>query len=119
MGSPSQESRNTDARLLELEDALCPFHKQVVADLLTFQIHLKIRLGVSDALFYEKLLLTLTACRKEHDPKTFLRFFMRQMGSVSGKEISDIVRLLQGRSEERRVGKECVSTCSSRWLPYH
>src|SRR3546814_19375853 len=23
------------------------------------------------------------------------------------------------RSEERRVGKECVSTCSSRWLPYH
>src|SRR3546814_12127812 len=22
------------------------------------------------------------------------------------------------RSEERRVGKECVSTCSSRWLPY-
>src|SRR3546814_12554658 len=23
------------------------------------------------------------------------------------------------RSEERRVGKECVSTCSSRWSPYH
>src|SRR3546814_20031602 len=23
------------------------------------------------------------------------------------------------RSEERRVGKECVSTCRSRWLPYH
>src|SRR3546814_14259700 len=22
-------------------------------------------------------------------------------------------------SEERRVGKECVSTCSSRWSPYH
>src|SRR3546814_11572825 len=28
-------------------------------------------------------------------------------------EISD------GRSEERRVGKECVSTCRSRWSPYH
>src|SRR3546814_1886673 len=26
---------------------------------------------------------------------------------------------LQGRSEERRVGKECVSTCRSRWSPYH
>src|SRR3546814_7685216 len=25
----------------------------------------------------------------------------------------------QARSEERRVGKECVSTCRSRWSPYH
>src|SRR3546814_2578331 len=27
--------------------------------------------------------------------------------------------LKQWRSEERRVGKECVSTCRSRWSPYH
>src|SRR3546814_1799091 len=26
---------------------------------------------------------------------------------------------LPARSEERRVGKECVSTCRSRWSPYH
>src|SRR3546814_12714317 len=26
---------------------------------------------------------------------------------------------LEFRSEERRVGKECVSTCRSRWTPYH
>src|SRR3546814_17627041 len=26
---------------------------------------------------------------------------------------------MKARSEERRVGKECVSTCSSRWSPYH
>src|SRR3546814_11330515 len=25
----------------------------------------------------------------------------------------------EARSEERRVGKECVSTCRSRWSPYH
>src|SRR3546814_12931366 len=25
----------------------------------------------------------------------------------------------QARSEERRVGKECVSTCRFRWSPYH
>src|SRR3546814_17725071 len=25
----------------------------------------------------------------------------------------------RGRSEERRVGKECVSTCRARWSPYH
>src|SRR3546814_13159905 len=32
-----------------------------------------------------------------------------------------IARALFGfvRSEERRVGKECVSTCRSRWSPYH
>src|SRR3546814_7844482 len=29
------------------------------------------------------------------------------------------VVILLGRSEERRVGKECVSTCRSRWSPYH
>src|SRR3546814_5720397 len=29
---------------------------------------------------------------------------------------SDTFRM---RSEERRVGKECVSTCRSRWSPYH
>src|SRR3546814_10522386 len=28
-------------------------------------------------------------------------------------------RAAAGRSEERRVGKECVSTCRSRWSPYH
>src|SRR3546814_19410812 len=28
-----------------------------------------------------------------------------------------IRRFEQLRSEERRVGKECVSTCRSRWLP--
>src|SRR3546814_5193435 len=27
--------------------------------------------------------------------------------------------ILSYRSEERRVGKECVSTCRSRWSPYH
>src|SRR3546814_16128786 len=25
----------------------------------------------------------------------------------------------QARGEERRVGQECVSTCGSRWWPYH
>src|SRR3546814_15570737 len=29
------------------------------------------------------------------------------------------LRVWERRSEERRVGKECVSTCRSRWSPYH
>src|SRR3546814_14537615 len=35
-----------------------------------------------------------------------------------GEEFVGPRRLTQ-RSEERRVGKECVSTCRSRWSPYH
>src|SRR3546814_18024179 len=30
-----------------------------------------------------------------------------------------VIMLQINRSEERRVGKECVSTCRSRWSPYH
>src|SRR3546814_18618421 len=29
-----------------------------------------------------------------------------------------LVEITHDRSEERRVGKECVSTCRSRWSPY-
>ena len=37
-------------------------------------------------------------------------------GFPSGKFSSHSLRK---RSEERRVGKECVTTCRSRWSPYH
>src|SRR3546814_9633213 len=36
----------------------------------------------------------------------------------TGKDVM-VSDLDSGRSEERRVGKECVSTCRSRWSPYH
>src|SRR3546814_17759291 len=43
--------------------------------------------------------------------------------SVLESELGDGVSFADprtyGRSEERRVGKECVSTCRSRWSPYH
>ena len=31
----------------------------------------------------------------------------------------ELEKLVLGRSEERRVGKECSVTCRSRWSPYH
>src|SRR3546814_12466996 len=34
-------------------------------------------------------------------------------------EASAVTHGIVERSEERRVGKECVSTCRSRWSPYH
>src|SRR3546814_12738765 len=38
---------------------------------------------------------------------------------LSAEQAQNIMREAPGRSEERRVGKECVSTCRSRWSPYH
>src|SRR3546814_13418252 len=40
------------------------------------------------------------------------------LGGVQQGEVKR-TRLILVRSEERRVGKECVSTCRSRWSPYH
>src|SRR3546814_16603064 len=33
--------------------------------------------------------------------------------------VGNLARALDERSEERRVGKECVRTCRARWAPYH
>src|SRR3546814_2962891 len=45
------------------------------------------------------------------------------LGILLARPISSVVADHFGwramRSEERRVGKECVSTCRSRWSPYH
>src|SRR3546814_13416587 len=52
----------------------------------------------------------------------------RQLGDGAGRIAADeevgverpVAQTVPGRrSEERRVGKECVSTCRSRWSPYH
>src|SRR3546814_1666322 len=43
------------------------------------------------------------------------------VSSAYSKQFAQEMRLQSSfdRSEERRVGKECVSTCRSRWSPYH
>src|SRR3546814_21024643 len=46
------------------------------------------------------------------DEKAFAGNEARLVGRQPYRHIAD-------RSEERRVGKECVSTCRSRWSPYH
>src|SRR3546814_15385174 len=38
---------------------------------------------------------------------------------LANEAINWIDSVKETRSEERRVGKECVSTCRSRWSPYH
>src|SRR3546814_14913391 len=39
---------------------------------------------------------------------------LADIGAIAVREDTNLER-----SEERRVGKECVSTCRSRWSPYH
>src|SRR3546814_1115778 len=48
--------------------------------------------------------------------------FLRHSGSAAATSAPNSVTAQQEyihRSEERRVGKECVSTCRSRWSPSH
>src|SRR3546814_16435911 len=57
-----------------------------------------------------------------HEYAVWTMVFARQLRSVS--ENSLLIRwkranFFYGRSAERRVGKECVSECRSRWSPYN
>ena len=52
-----------------------------------------------------------------------IRITLKYGADKNEKIITGLKRIskpgLRVRSEERRVGKECVSTCRSRWSPYH
>src|SRR3546814_12759876 len=52
-----------------------------------------------------------------------LQRFVSERGKIVPSRITAVSakkqRILAQRSEERRVGKECVSTCRTRWSPYH
>src|SRR3546814_7836143 len=45
----------------------------------------------------------------------------RRRKLVTARQLAEALEVSERtiRSEERRVGKECVSTCRSRWSPYH
>src|SRR3546814_16081361 len=46
-------------------------------------------------------------------------FGPRIVGTLSGGQLQRALFARLLRSEERRVGQECVSTCRSRWSTYH
>src|SRR3546814_12413921 len=62
--------------------------------------------------------LTLRQRHKTELPQHGLPLW-HQYDSSTGREPGQHSRRRGQRSEERRVGKECVSTCRSRWSPYH
>src|SRR3546814_15057610 len=56
--------------------------------------------------------------RQRADDDLALAVDLHRLGLVRrALEVDD--KLVADRSAERRVGKECVSTCRSRWSPYH
>src|SRR3546814_14741962 len=72
--------------------------------------------------FKRKITLEEVAALLNMTPTSFSRYFtMKTSKSFSNflieLRIKHACKLL--RSEERRVGKECVSKCRSRWSPYH
>src|SRR3546814_12380919 len=54
----------------------------------------------------------------KHKGLTCFFIDMRSAG-IDVRPIRQLAGIAEYRSEERRVGKECVSTCRSRWSPYH
>src|SRR3546814_15600999 len=59
--------------------------------------------------------------KRRKEAVCFHRIGRVRLGLDSSHGIQPLASLThrKGRSEERRVGKECVSTCRSRWSPYH
>src|SRR3546814_19958053 len=62
-----------------------------------------------------------TALRQAQGERNLGPHWLRGSAQPAASEYRRAVALEnpRGRSEERRVGKECVSTCRSRWSPYH
>src|SRR3546814_19686028 len=53
------------------------------------------------------------------DPVAIAENIRLHLGVPAVGLVAEMRSSLEQRSEERRVGKECVSPCRSRWSPYH
>src|SRR3546814_428979 len=84
-----------------------------------FLMHTQMGHGFSEAIWGVVFILALFVCVIFHEfghALTAMRYNI-QTKDVTVYSIGGVATL--ERSEERSVGKECVSTCRSRWSPYH
>src|SRR3546814_10143240 len=70
----------------------------------------RLRLPPSHLMIHPCLVTCITACLA-------MKLSLRSFAPTSPNASASLG--CPNRSEERRVGKECVSTCRSRWSPYH
>src|SRR3546814_17758741 len=75
-------------------------------------------IGVFSCTEQDDILLASYAGKCVRFPVADVRTFQsRSSTGVRGMKLGEGDRVI--RSDERRVGKECVRTCSSQWCPYH
>src|SRR3546814_8307277 len=91
------------------------FFKQKTAD------EMRISDWSSDVCSSDLALQRPLLCRRECNAQTVVDgdHAIARLSSRLADAVDLPALLDQVRSEERRVGKECVSTCRSRWSPYH
>src|SRR3546814_19365183 len=89
----------------------CNWREMIVAHL---------ALGVSgDDLAHSKRIIVIAEAEELVHPFTPAVGKLSALRSAAGYQHTVRTEQAANRSEERRVGKECVSTCRSRWTPYH
>src|SRR3546814_17386788 len=74
---------------------------------------------VLEAIARARRLLDRVFHRHQHDVAVDRLLARHHIGHLKQLEPVETGYRFHRRSEERRVGKECVSTCRSRWSPYH
>src|SRR3546814_15753308 len=97
---------------------------------LSREITVAAKLGLPDPAMNARLRAAMIAARAGGMPKDNIERSIKKAEGSDGDNYEEVryegfgpggVSLIIDtlRSEQRRVGKECVSTCSSRWSPYH
>src|SRR3546814_16779484 len=87
-------------------------------------VHSGTYLALQKALAGKKALVAFPVMdgRRTHPPLVAWECAQSILRSESTGGLREVWQQFEPRilsSEERRVGKDCVSTCRSRWLPYH
>src|SRR3546814_106566 len=128
----------SDRRVVVLDALTYAGNRANLADLASHQNHIFVEGSIADRAFVARLLA-------EYRPGAIVNFAAETHvdrsidgpGAFVRTNVDGVFELLEAtraylsgpagaiggfrfvRSEERRVGKECVSTCRSRWSPYH
>src|SRR3546814_12816436 len=114
----NRELRQVQCRLVERQQrdvAAAPGDQHVVGLQLVVQQRVAVAVGLA---LEESVALRIEDPQLDAADRTAVAQRGRvhvQLVLVGARVQADIA---DGRSEERRVGKECVSTCRSRWSPY-